>query len=107
MVPNKAIDPGLVYDASAIDYLRWMCGMGGIVAGHLPGHRPIQAYNLNLPSLTVGNVLGKLTLTRTVTNVGDERATYNATATLPGFTVAVAPASWSWRRAPRAPSTSP
>jgi len=96
VVPNKATDPGLVYDVSTTDYLRYMCGVGGIVgAATCQQTGSIPAYNLNLASLTAGNVLGKLTMTRTVTNVSDKPATYNATATLPGFTVAVSPATLS------------
>lgn len=94
VVPNKATDPGLVYDANTTDYLRFMCGVGGIVgAATCQSTGSIPAYNLNLPSLTAGNVLGKLTMTRTVTNVSDKAATYSATASLPGFTVAVSPAT--------------
>ncbi|NNG23786.1 S8 family peptidase [Telluria aromaticivorans] len=96
VVPNKATDPGLVYDAGTTDYLRYLCGVGGIVgASTCQTVGSIPAYNLNLASLTAGNVLGKLTMTRTVTNVSDKPATYNATATLPGFSVAVSPATLS------------
>ncbi|MDB5745521.1 MAG: peptidase and in kexin sedolisin [Massilia sp.] len=94
VVPNKATDPGLVYDANTTDYLRYMCGVGGIVgAATCRATGAIPAYNLNLASLTAGNVLGKLTMTRTVTNVSDKASTYSATASLPGFTVAVSPAT--------------
>ena len=94
VVPNKATDPGLVYDANTVDYLRYLCGVGGIVgASTCQVTGTIPAYNLNLPSLTASDVLGKLTMTRTVTNVSDKASTYNATATLPGFSVAVSPAT--------------
>ncbi|MFC5462378.1 S8 family serine peptidase [Massilia niabensis] len=94
VVPNKATDPGLVYDANTTDYLRYMCGVGGIVgAATCQSTGSIPAYNLNLPSLTAGNVLGKLTMTRTVTNVSDKPSTYTATASLPGFSVAVSPST--------------
>ena len=96
VVPNKANDPGLVYDATTTDYLRYMCGVGGIVgAATCQTTGAIPAYNLNLASLTAGNVLGKLTMTRTVTNVSDKASTYTATASLPGFTVAVSPSTLS------------
>jgi hypothetical protein len=53
----------------------------------------IAAYNLNLPSLTAGSMMGRLTMTRTVTNVSATTSTYHATASLPGFSVAVSPSS--------------
>ncbi len=94
VVPNKATDPGLVYDAGTVDYVRYMCGVGGILTAPTCSlYGSIAAHNLNLPSLTVGSVLGKVTMTRTVTNVSGEPQTFNATATLPGFTVAVSPAT--------------
>ncbi len=94
VVPNKATDPGLVYDVTTTDYLRYLCGVGGIVgAATCQMTGSIPAYNLNLASMTAGNVLGKVTMTRNVTNVSDTTSTYNSTATLPGFTVAVTPAS--------------
>jgi subtilisin family serine protease len=93
VTPNGAANPGLVYDASEIDYARFLCGINVAVysAATCKAIGTIQPYNLNLASLTAANVLGTQTLTRTVTNVGATTATYNATATLPGFTVAVTP----------------
>jgi hypothetical protein len=87
--PNGAIDPGLVYNAGETDYKKYMCG-AGISASCSAGS--IVGYNLNLPSITVGNVLGTITVNRSVTNVGPA-ATYTATASVPGFNVVVEPAS--------------
>ncbi len=92
--PNKAVDPGLVYDSGPVDWIRYMCGIPGTLsAAFCSPYVTIQPYNLNLPSLTASAVLGKLTMTRTVTNVGSQEATYTATASLPGFNVVVNPAS--------------
>jgi hypothetical protein len=96
VAPSVAVDPGLVYDLSTVDYARFLCGLGitnvfGPAACSAVG--TIQPYNLNLPSLTAASVLGIQTLTRTVKNVGDSAATYNAAAALPGYTVAVQPAT--------------
>lgn len=92
--PNKAIDPGLVYDMGKGDFIAYQCKV----------NRPAmstqdcntygildETYNLNLPSITVGTVVGSTTVRRSVTNVGDTNATYNASATLDGFTVTVTP----------------
>ena len=93
--PTSANDPGLVYDATEIDYARFLCGLNAGVysAATCNAIGTIPAYNLNLASLTAAGVLGSQTLTRTVTNVGGATATYNASATMEGFTVEVQPAT--------------
>ncbi|WP_229215528.1 S8 family serine peptidase [Duganella sp. CY15W] len=93
IAPTSAADPGLVYDIDPVEYARFLCGQGLIYspAQCTSFGGPITAQNLNLASLTVGNVLGATTLTRTVTNVGTTTATYNATAAVPGYTVVVSP----------------
>ena len=78
--PTPAANPGLVYDANVFDYLDYVFGA-------------IQPYNLNLASLTIAEMIGKATLKRTVRNVGTSTATFVASATLPGHTVAVVPSS--------------
>lgn len=95
--PNLAADPGLVYDSNVVDWIRYLCGLGKLAANsaNCTSLGSIQPYNLNLPSLTAADVLGKLTLSRTVTNVGSTAATYTSTASLPGFDVVVSPAMLS------------
>ncbi|MFP5392715.1 MAG: S8 family peptidase [Gammaproteobacteria bacterium] len=95
IAPSSAAQPGLVYDAGILDYARFLCGQNADVfdAETCAATGTIQAHNLNLASITAANVLGTLTLTRTVTNVGPATATYNVNASLPGFTVAVQPLS--------------
>jgi subtilisin family serine protease len=88
--PNGASDPGLVYDASLADYKRYMCG-NGIASECANG--PIAAYNLNMPSISVSNVLGSVVVNRSVTNVGGAEATYTSTISVPGYTAVVSPAS--------------
>ncbi|MCV2353687.1 S8 family serine peptidase [Paucibacter sp. B2R-40] len=93
--PNKAADPGLVFDLGAADYTKYQCKVGSLTGAACSGGALDETYNLNLPSLTVGNVLGAVpvTMTRTVTNVGASSATYTAAASLPGFNVVVTPAT--------------
>jgi subtilisin family serine protease len=95
IAPTPAADPGLVYDIAPIDYVRFLCGQGLIYtpAQCTAAGGSLAAQNLNLASLTAGNVLGSMTLTRTVTNVGATSATYNASASVPGYTVDVQPSS--------------
>ncbi|USX12974.1 S8 family serine peptidase [Oxalobacteraceae bacterium OTU3CAMAD1] len=88
--PGGAADPGLVFDLGALDYKKYQCG-AGISAQCASGN--IAGYNLNLPSITVGNTLGSTDVLRTVTNVGAGTAPYTASATLPGYSVTVSPAS--------------
>lgn len=88
--PSAALNPGLVYAITELDYRKYMCG-AGVSAQCSAGQ--INGYDLNLPSIAVGNVLGAITVNRSVTNVGAEAATYNATASMQGFGVTVAPAT--------------
>ncbi len=89
--PNGAMDPGLVFDIAPADYQRYLCGLA--VAGASCAGGQIASYNLNLPSISVGNVLGSTVVTRKVTNVGAEAETYTAAATVPGFSAVVSPSS--------------
>ena len=97
--PNKAVDPGLVYDAGKLEYDAYQCKVNrssvttaDCTASGILG----ETYNLNLPSITVGAVVGSVTVTRTVTNVGSTSATYTAAVSgLTGFTSVVTPASFT------------
>jgi hypothetical protein len=55
----------------------------------------IFPWNLNLASLTASDVLGKISITRTVKNVGSAAANFVASVNLPGWSVSVVPASLS------------
>jgi hypothetical protein len=88
--PNAASDPGLVYNAVQADYTKYMCGAG--VTSQC-GLGTLAGYNLNLPSISVGNVLGSVAVTRAVTNVGTTAATYTPSGSLTGFSMSVSPTS--------------
>ncbi|WP_245213650.1 S8 family peptidase [Rhodoferax sp. AJA081-3] len=97
VVPTKALDPGLVYDNGKVEFIRYQCNVNKpavtpasdcVTYGTLD-----QTYNFNLPSITVGAVVGSTVVTRKVTNVGASAATYTATASVPGFTTVVTPSS--------------
>ncbi|XP_075668688.1 subtilisin-like protease SBT5.4 [Castanea sativa] len=76
--PNSAMDPGLVYDATAEDYLNFLCARGyNDTLIRLFSQKPYSCPNtfriedFNYPSIAVPNIQArKVTLTRTVTNVG-------------------------------------
>ncbi len=97
--PNKATDPGLVYDAGKLDYDAYQCKVNrsSVTAADCAASGTLgETYNLNLPSITVGAVVGSATVTRSVTNVGSSTATYTATVSgLTGFTAAVTPATFT------------
>ena len=90
ITPNSANDPGLVYNATQADYKKYMCG-AGVTTECATG--TILGYNLNYPSIAVGNVLGTVTVNRSVTNVGDTAATYTASAAITGYGASVNPST--------------
>jgi subtilisin family serine protease len=98
VAPNRATDPGLVYDSGNTDWIRYQCKV------NKPAVSPAsdcttygtldETYNLNLPSITVGSIAGNTTVIRKVTNVGAATATYTASFVNPtGFTTLVTPSS--------------
>ncbi|XP_068642047.1 subtilisin-like protease SBT5.3 [Aristolochia californica] len=74
--PNRAQDPGLVYDLSTNDYLKFLCNIGynsSQMAAFYKGYQcPQRSSNLDLnyPSITVPNLDKSTTVTRTLKNVG-------------------------------------
>lgn len=83
--PKHAMDPGLVYDASYEDYLLFACANAG--ARLDPAFRcPTNMHNpfaLNYPSIAVGTLYAPVTITRTVTNVGNGSALYHVSVVEP------------------------
>ena len=94
--PNKAIDPGLVYDMGRIDFIKYQCltQKALVLASDCSTIGTLdQTYNLNLPTITLGVMTGPTVVKRSVTNVGSFTTTYTSTAAVSTMTVAVAPAS--------------
>ncbi|XP_074358073.1 cucumisin-like [Apium graveolens] len=100
--PLKAVDPGLVYDASEADYVNFLCNEGyntslvRLISGDASNcSTPGTTWDLNYPSFALPLLDGEevsATYTRTVTNVGSPNSTYNYEAfLLPPFTVVVEP----------------
>ncbi|RWR87695.1 subtilisin-like protein protease SBT3.9 isoform X1 [Cinnamomum micranthum f. kanehirae] len=98
--PNRASDPGLIYDMGVTDYVHYLCSMGynDFAISKLtlhpfvcPNKKP-SILNLNLPSITVPNLRSSVTITRIVTNVGPIDSTYVPSVEHPlGVNVAVSP----------------
>ncbi|KAM1039631.1 hypothetical protein ACFX2C_029011 [Malus domestica] len=76
--PNRAMDPGLVYDLTTDDYLNFLCARGYnatlLKVFSKEPHKCPKAYSLsdfNYPSITVPNLRDTpVTVTRRVKNVG-------------------------------------
>ncbi|HUQ29012.1 MAG TPA: S8 family serine peptidase [Usitatibacter sp.] len=93
VAPNPAVDPGLVFDAGFIDWLGFLCGTGELTGAGCAPIR-INPSNLNYPSMAIGSLPGRQTVTRTVQNVGAKAAKYTATTMAPaGLSVTVSPST--------------
>ncbi|MDZ4093064.1 MAG: S8 family serine peptidase [Arthrobacter sp.] len=91
--PARMVDPGLVYDANLEDYLKFIQGTGvnlGLPSSTLPR-------DMNVPSFSLGNLTGKITVTRTLTALTP--GVYKVKANVPGIKVSVAPASLNFKAA--------
>lgn len=106
MQPNRAMDPGLVYDLSAKDYLDFLCALSfnqtQVQLFSEEPHKcskPVSLINFNYPSITVPNLNGSATVTRKVKNVGSP-GTYRARVRSPrGVSVKVEPDTLKFERA--------
>lgn len=104
--PDRALDPGLVYDASTDDYARLLCAMKytkkqiKIITKTYSFDCSDASLDLNYPSFIAFYDPNKTTtgdkvvqeFRRTVTNVGDAVASYNAkVVAIEGFSIHVIP----------------
>ncbi|KAJ9684408.1 hypothetical protein PVL29_016726 [Vitis rotundifolia] len=86
--PVKAANPGLVYDAGAADYIKFLCGQGYSTENL----RLITGDNSTCTKATNGTVWDLNYPLLTVTNVGSPVSTYKVKVTAPpGLTVKVEP----------------
>uniref|UniRef100_A0A6N2KJ11 Subtilisin-like protease fibronectin type-III domain-containing protein n=1 Tax=Salix viminalis TaxID=40686 RepID=A0A6N2KJ11_SALVM len=100
--PQEAMNPGLIYDISSLDYMDFLCNSNYTLtnikvitrrnADCSGAKRAGHAGNLNYPSLTVvfqqyGKNHMSTHFIRTVTNVGDANSVYRVTIRPPGGTV--------------------
>jgi subtilisin family serine protease len=90
--PNLAANPGLVFDSGFNDWLNFICGTQP--GSFCSAFTPINPSDLNVASIAIGAVAGVQTVTRKVTNVGGNPATYTPSYTgMVGFNVTVSPAT--------------
>jgi Fibronectin type-III domain/Subtilase family/Bacterial pre-peptidase C-terminal domain len=93
--PNSAADPGLVFDSNFGDWLGFLCGTQLPTSFCTSAGVPVlDPSNLNMASIAIGDLAGLQTVTRRVTNVSGNPATFTASHTgLAGFNVVVTPAA--------------
>ncbi|KAK8694897.1 hypothetical protein V6N13_072441 [Hibiscus sabdariffa] len=89
--PNRAMDPGLIYEAETNDYVKFLCGTGfssksvsGLTKTKVDCTKNRQKeLNLNLPSITIPYLKRKVTVRRKVTNVGPVESAYKSMVQAP------------------------
>jgi len=98
---NRALDPGLVYDADFFDHQAYLCGLEPNLfppaeCDALAEDRySFAPRDLNLPSIAVGELITRDAVTRRVTNVGPP-ARYDVTVDAPpGIDLTVRPESFT------------
>ncbi|KAL5558829.1 hypothetical protein UlMin_035040 [Ulmus minor] len=99
--PNKALNPGLVYDVSAGDYVNFLCALNfteqqiKVITKSASFNCSKASLDLNYPSFIAffnGNFSNIQEFQRTVTNVGEGQASYAASVTtMKEFKVKVVP----------------
>ncbi len=90
--PIPSYNPGLVYDADAEDWIAYACSIGQ-VTDPCP-EEPVDPSDLNYPSISIGELAGVQTVTRTVTDVTGQGGTYTAEVEAPeGLTITVEPST--------------
>ncbi|KAF2318941.1 hypothetical protein GH714_011912 [Hevea brasiliensis] len=107
--PVKAIDPGLIYDAEPLDYVKFLCGQGyntsllQMVTGDNSSCAKATngtVWDLNYPSFALSTSPSEFisrVYNRIVTNVGSPTSTYKATVTSPqGLKIQVNPSILSF-----------
>ncbi|MFX0537132.1 S8 family peptidase [Ornithinimicrobium sp. Y1847] len=92
--PRRMLDPGLVLDSGADDWWDFLAGQGIVWAGtgEPVSDNPIDASDLNVPSIAIGDLYGVQTVTRTFTDVSGAAGNWHATVEgLEGLDVTVSP----------------
>ncbi|KAJ4966356.1 hypothetical protein NE237_018205 [Protea cynaroides] len=83
--PNKAANPGLIYNISMESYIQFLCSIGyrkrelNYLTNRTSCSRKRHSVlDLNLPSISIPYLKRTITVTRTVTNVGSVNSVYRA-----------------------------
>ncbi|HET7801786.1 MAG TPA: hypothetical protein VFL38_15285 [Humibacillus xanthopallidus] len=94
--PAEAFNPGVVFDSDVSDWIAYGCSIGQIQliteAGYCDQLPAMDPSDLNYPSISVGQLAGSQTVTRTLTNVEGRASQYALSVDAPaGFTASVSP----------------
>ncbi|KAL5551489.1 hypothetical protein UlMin_001665 [Ulmus minor] len=100
--PNKAVDPGLIFNVTTVDYIHYICSLGYSTTSITRltktkincTQKSSPGMNLNLPSISIPNlkIASTVTVKRTVTNVGHFSSEYKAIVEAPpGIQMTVEP----------------
>ncbi|QDO90097.1 S8 family serine peptidase [Ornithinimicrobium ciconiae] len=89
--PAPSYNPGLVYDAGWDEWTAYACSIGQL--GAPCPETPVDPSDLNYPSISIGDLAGQQTVTRTVTDVTGEGGTWDITVDEPAGISVDAPAS--------------
>jgi len=102
IVPNAAVDPGLVYEITNDEYDAFACGIDSPAVTDTRCDQletaglSFDARQLNLPSVAMSKLANSQTVTRRVTNVSDEADSYSVEVSPPpGMLVEVLPGTIS------------
>lgn len=101
--PSRAVDPGLVYDATVNDYLDFLCGLNysaevikGFAGRDYKCPANYSILDFNNPSISIPSVIGTVTVKRKLKNVG-KPGRYDAKVRSPaGCSVSVEPSTLSF-----------
>ena len=94
--PNKAMDPGLVFDSNIVDWLGFLCGTQLDPSYCTSRGIPVVApSDFNGASIAISALASSRTVTRTVTNVGNAKVTYSYSFSGAGISASVSPASFT------------
>ncbi|KAK9145831.1 hypothetical protein Sjap_005734 [Stephania japonica] len=98
--PRRAANPGLIYNMSTDDYVQFLCSLGYSISAitNLTMNtascikKRHFGMDLNLPSISIPNLITTVTISRTLTNVGPTNSVYKALMQPPyGVKMAVQP----------------
>ncbi|TXG52435.1 hypothetical protein EZV62_021604 [Acer yangbiense] len=99
--PNRAMDPGLIYDMDIQDYIEFLCGLGydekqmKTILQRSQWNCSQEPTDLNYPSfMAIFNNEKVKKFSRVVTNVGEEEAVYHANLKFPtGIKITIEPST--------------
>lgn len=76
--PTQFFNPGVVFESDEDDWYAYIAGQGATVPSAATTTAPIDASDLNVASLAIGDLAGVQTVTREVTDVTGTQETYRA-----------------------------